>query len=461
MVIKTVSMLLAAMLAMVGVVPIVLASDPPELEWVRTFGDSAWCRGSSVQQTSDGGYIIAGNTSRNVWLVKTDSDGNEVWNREFGGSRYDVGVAVQPTSDGGFIITGYTNSYGNDHQDVWLIKTDSSGNELWNRTFGGPGGDFGRYVEQTSDGGYIVVGVTSPPETDDAVNVADVLLIKTDSDGNEVWTKLFDKSVYDDGVSVQQTSDGGYIVAGNTGDERAYEIFLTDVLLIKTDSSGNELWSRIVADDATLDIATSMRLTSDGGCVITGMTAGQGNGEDMTGGILLMKADSDGNVVWKKTLGEPRQDSGSSVQQTSDGGYVIVGGAVESLESGPDGFNMDALILKTDSGGNEVWRITTGGAGDQRGSCVRQTTDGGYIITGYSEEIHIADRKEDSTIDGGALLIKVDGEAGQAIGSDVEGGSGFAYEWVGLGAGMAVLVPGAALMLIRRRKNSITISRNG
>ena len=194
---------------------------------------------------------------------------------------------------------------------------------------------------------------------------------------------------------------------------------------------------------------------------ITGMTAGQGNGEDMTGGILLMKADSDGNVVWRKAVGEPRQDSGSSVQQTSDGGYVIVGGAVESLESGPDGFDMDALILKTDSGGNEMWRITTGGAGDQRGSCVRQTTDGGYIITGYSEEIHIADRKEDSTIDGGGLLIKVGGEAGQAIGSDVEGSSGFAYEWVGLGAGMAVLAPGAALMLMRRRKKSITTSRNG
>jgi len=461
MVIKTVAILIAAMLAMASLVPIVLASDPPELEWTRTFGDSAWCRGSSVQETSDGGYVVAGNTSRNAWLVKTDSNGNEVWNREFGGSLYDVGVAVQQTSDGGFIVAGYTNSYGNGHQDVWLIKTDSSGNELWNRTFGGPVGDYGRFVQQTSDGGYIVVGVTSPPETDDAVNVADVLLIKTDSDGNEVWTKLFDKSVYDDGVSVQQTPDGGYIVAGNTGDERAYEIFLTDVLLIKTDSSGNELWSRIVADDATLDIATSMRLTSDGGCIITGMTAGQGNGEDITGGILLMKADSDGNVVWKKTLGEPRQDSGSSVQQTSDGGYVIVGCVVESLESGPDGFDMDALIVRTDSGGNELWRIVSGGPGDQQGSCVQQTSDGGYIITGSSYILHNGDEKKAATVDGGALLIKVDGEAGQAIGSDVEGGSGFAYQWVGLGAGMAVLAPGVALMLMRRRKKSITISRNG
>jgi len=206
--------------------------DNPEAAWNKTFGGAEDDNGYSVQQTSDGGYIITGHTDSygaggyDVWLIKTDSSGSVAWNKTFGGSSGDGGYSVQQTSDGGYIIVGITYSYGAGGGDVWLIKTNSSGNVAWNKTFGGSSGDDGYSVQQTSDGGYIIVGITYSY----GAGSADVWLIKTDSSGNEIWDKTFGGSDDDSGISVQQTSDGGYIIAGETF---SYGAGSNDVWLIK------------------------------------------------------------------------------------------------------------------------------------------------------------------------------------------------------------------------------------
>jgi len=203
----------------------------PAVQWEKTFGGSGEEYGYSVRQTADGGYIIAGSTGSfgvgdDVYLIKTDPNGNSQWQKAFGGSNDDQGWSVQQTSDGGYIIAGMTSSFDAGFHDVYLIKTDPNGNTQWEKTFGGSNYDFGFSVQKTSDGGYIIVGETSSF----GAGSCDVYLIKTDPNGNLLWQKTFGGSDWDAGYSVQQTTDGGYIIAGTTESFGAGDL---DVYLIK------------------------------------------------------------------------------------------------------------------------------------------------------------------------------------------------------------------------------------
>ena len=245
-------------------------------EWNKTFGGTNDDCAYSIQQTSDGGYIIAGGTCSHgagyydFWLVKTDSGGDEEWNRTFGGTGYDYAISIQQTSDDGYIIAGGTRSYGAGYYDSWLVKTDSGGNEEWNRTFGGTDYDCAHpnSLQQTSDGGYILAGFTySNP-------YGDFWLVKTDSGGNEEWNKTFGGTDDDRAYSIQQTSDGGYILAGFT---ESYGAGGWDFWLVKTDSGGNHEWDRTFGGTSS-DCACSVHETSDGGYIIAGYTRLYGAG---------------------------------------------------------------------------------------------------------------------------------------------------------------------------------------
>jgi hypothetical protein len=362
--------------------------------FVKTFGGSSDDYGNSVQQTTDGGYIITGSTHSfgnggdDVWLIKTDSQGNEEWNQTYGGSSYDYGNSVQQTTDGGYIITGNTHHYGNSQDDVWLIKTDSQGQEEWNQTFGGSSGvDIGHSVKQTNDGGFIITG-----ENNSHGNGNDLVwLIKTDSNGSEEWNQTFGGNNYGKGYSVQQTTDGGYIITGWTDSFGNGDY---NVWLIKTDSNGNEEWNRSFGS-TQVDYGFSVKQTTDDGYIITGSW--------YIFDVWLIKTDSQGSEEWNQTFGGSHMsgEEGKSVQQTSDGGYIITG-STHSYGNG----GSDVWLIKTDLQGNEEWNQTYGGSSDDYGNSVQQTTDGGYIITGWTESF--------GNGGGDVWLIKTDSEGNTA-----------------------------------------------
>jgi predicted RNase H-related nuclease YkuK (DUF458 family) len=242
--------------------------------WQRTFGGSGDDRGYSVGQTIDGGYIIAGGTesfgagSADVYLIKTDPNGNSVWQKTFGGNNWDDSMAVQQTSDGGFIIAGYTYSFGSGARDVYLIKTDPNGDSQWQRTFGGKNDDQCWSVQQTVDSGYIIAGWTRSFGS----GKADVYFIKTDPNGNQEWQKTFGGNNDDWGLSVRQTFDNGYIIAGYTW---SFGAGASDVYLIKTDSGGNLLWQKTLGGSNS-DDGRSVQQTYDGGYIIAGTTSSFG-----------------------------------------------------------------------------------------------------------------------------------------------------------------------------------------
>jgi len=336
----------------------------------RTYGGPFDDYGHAVQQTSDRGYIVVGSTdssganASDFYLIRTDTCGDTLWTRTFGGDSNDCGESVRQTADGGYIIAGYTSSYGSGGTDVYLVKTDAGGETLWTRTFGGPEDDLGRSVGQTADGGYIIAGDYYSPRP----YPNDVYLVKTDANGDALWTKTIGPhGGCAWGCSVQPTADGGYVVAGYN-----YRSGNFDVYLIKTDANGDTLWTRTYVDRWD-DYGYSVQPTADGGYVIAGVEVSP-VGQTSVYGI---KTDADGDTLWTRHWTNWHDPEGRSVQPTADGGYIIAGST---------GFDdRDVYLIKTDSHGDTLWTRTFGGGSTDCGWSVQPTADGGYVIAGYTE----------------------------------------------------------------------------
>ncbi|MCK4252700.1 hypothetical protein KAX97_14730 [candidate division WOR-3 bacterium] len=333
-----------------------------QLMWERNYGGAGYEVGQSVDQTTDEGYIVVGYTnsfgnSLQVYLVKTDSLGDTLWTRIYGGTGDDRGFSVQQTQDGGYIIAGFSTSFGNGSQ-IYLIKTDSLGDTLWTRTYGGTANEpWCSCVQQTTDGGYILAG--------GAYYFGDydpVYLIKTDSLGDTLWTKNYGAG---EGRFVQQTQDGGYIVAGSTG---------WDVLLIKADSLGDTLWTKTYGG-TNLEYGYSVQQTTDEGYIVAGYSYNPY--PDPYSQFYLVKTDSLGDTLWTRTYGGTEHYSdGYSVRQTQDGGYIVAGFS--------DAFALGVVyLIKTDSLGDTLWTKIYGETTySSWGYSVQQTPDGGYILAG-------------------------------------------------------------------------------
>ncbi|WP_455392087.1 Ig-like domain-containing protein [[Eubacterium] cellulosolvens] len=312
-----------------------------EMEWDKEFGGAEDDAFSSIIKTSDGGYLLTGwytdaqTHNRDLYLVKIDKSGNEKWTRTIGGNDLDAGSAALQTSDGGYIIIGTTASYGAGGTDVWLVKTSSTGLKQWDRTFGDGDGEGGADIQHASDGGYIIVGSKTPEGT----YKSNLWLLKTDNTGNMQWNKTYGGSESDSGYSVQEITGGGYIVAGSTW---SYSSGIYDAWLIKTNNQGEKLWSRVFgASDS--DGASKVRQTSDGGYLIAGGTRSYGSG-NFDG--WLIKTDGNGYQQWSKVIGGAGDDRFWDVQILPDGGYLMTG-----LTSSYDSYDEDFWLVRTDDKG--------------------------------------------------------------------------------------------------------------
>lgn len=374
-----------------------------------------------ANQTADGGYITISNIESlqpiesvyksHAWLIKTDINGNEQWNKTFGEPKdRNTGGSVEQTSDGGYIIAGYsyTGSIYRTSDDAWLIKTDKNGNVQWNKTFGGIGPDRVYYAKQTSDKGYIAVGYTYSNYDPRYASIHPLYrlsekgngawLIKTDINGNEQWNKTFG-GIYttdrgeDYARTVQQTLDGGYIIGG-------WKLFPTDepsscpscgfqnyAWLIKTDINGNEQWNRTFGEENNEE-------NNDVGTNYVQQTPDEGYITVISKDASMIKTDKNGNIQWYRTFG----GFANSAQRTSDGGYIIA----VTTDFNPRS-QTRTRIIKTDSNGNIIWNKILKGPDQTDVNSIRQVSDGGYIIAGMAISYGI----EVESIRSRALLLKI------------------------------------------------------
>jgi uncharacterized delta-60 repeat protein len=338
-------------------------------QWARTYGGSGSDHASSIQQTSDGGYIVTGTTDSfgageyDIWVLKLSQDGEIEWQKTYGGSDFDSAHSIQQTSDGGYIIAGNTNSFDGGSSDFWILKLSPDGEIEWQKTYGGSDSDFAHSIQQTSDGGYIVAG-----DIGLMGGTYGAWVLKLSSTGDIEWKKTYEVSF--ETPSIQQTSDGGYIVAGS-----AYFVGgPSGFWILKLSPAGEIEWQKTYGGSGS-DRAPSIQQTSDGGYIVAGRTDSFGAGES---DILVLKLSSTGDIEWQKTYGGSRWENFASIQQTNDGGYIVAGN-----DPGRVRYD-DFWVLKLSPDGEIEWQKAYGASASDSASSIQQTSDGGYIVAGYT-----------------------------------------------------------------------------
>lgn len=355
------------------------SQNAPPVQWFKTYGFASWDEAWSAQQTSDGGYVLAGytdlyyaNSHNDIYIVKTDPIGNIVWQKIYGGPDDDYATWIQQTKDGGYIIAAATESYGFGRYDFYLIKIDSQGNAQWQRTYGDRYDEIPYYVQQTSDGGYIITGFT----TSFGAEGDDVYVLKTDSLGNVIWQKTYGGKYNDVAYCINETSDKGYIIAGGT---RSFGSGGNDMYLLKTDSWGNLIWQKTFGGSLD-DRAMSVMETFDGGFFIAGESNSYGAGG---ADIYLVKTDGSGNLLWQKTYGGPADELIGWANRTKDGGFIIAadtGGYSNNVWSE----DRDIYLIQVDDIGDLIWQKIYNMPSCEHSMFVQQTSDGGFAIAGLT-----------------------------------------------------------------------------
>lgn len=379
-----------------------LYAQTPSIEWQKTFGGSNNEEVFDIEATLDGGYITTGYTGssngnvtinhglNDIWVTKLDNSGNIQWQKTYGGSGTDSGYKIQQTTDGGYILIGYTTSTDGDvtnnhgEEDLWILKLDASGNIQWQKTYGGSDNEEGLDIQQTNDGGYIAIGSTSSIDGDIMINYGqrDMWVIKLDNLGNTQWQKTYGDVYNDNGSQIRQLSDGNYIVSGT------YNFFSTDTSdfwILKLNTSGAIIWQKTYGGSSR-EYPYDIQLTNDDGYILVGYTQsidGDIIGNHGQGDVWLTKLNSSGSIEWKKTFGGTLSDYGEAIKQTLDGGYIIAGNAQSNNGdvTGNHG-SADFWVIKTDALGNIQWQKTIGGNSFDVARAIIQISNGTYIVAG-------------------------------------------------------------------------------
>lgn len=356
------------------------------------------------------------------------------WDKTYGGTGYDQLNCLITTADGGFIAGGLSDSGRNGDKtqaskgvsDFWIVKLDSSGNKRWDRSLGGPGGDYLKTIKQTSDGGYLLGGWSESGSGADKSQAAlgwdDFWVVKTDTAGRKIWDRTYGGSSHDFLYGLHETPDGNYLLAGMSDSPQSadkssnnYGTNGKDFWLLKIDTLGNRLWDKTIGSNQD-DVLTAFLPCADGGFLLGG-TSGPGAGGDKTHlgfgleDYWIVKVDANGNVLWEKTFGGPGTDYLGALEQTADGGFLVGGSSDSGIggdKSQASKGNYDFWILKLDANGTKIWEKTLGGPGVDKLTSIKQTHDQRFLLAGNSHSGAGGDKTSGNYGISDFWLVKVD-----------------------------------------------------
>jgi hypothetical protein len=414
--------------------------------WDKTFGGSKIEFPRSIISTNDGGFVIVGESDsnisgdksenhkgavRNYWIVKINSNGQKIWDKTIGGG-FEQYPKVVATIDGGFVIAGSStadiagdkseNSKGN--SDYWIVKINSTGQKVWDKTIGGSGEDQARSIIATNDGSFIVVGqsdsnISGDKSENSKSNGIDYWIVKINSTGQKVWDKTLGGSNADQANSIITTNDGGMIVAGwsasnISGDKSENSKGSGDYWVVKLNGNGQKIWDKTIGSSGA-DFLSAIITTTDGGFLISGTSEVNISGDktENSKGLRdywVVKLSGNGQKIWDKTFGGNVDDNANNIIATNDGGFVIAGQS-ESNISGDKSENSkgeaDYWILKINSSGQKVWDKTFGGSDADVNPTIVAIPDGNFVMAGYSKSNISGDKSENSRGESDFWIIKV------------------------------------------------------
>lgn len=388
-------------------------SQVPSIAWEKSYGGSKFDLPSSIFQTADNGYVIAGSStsddgdltmnygSQDYWIVKISSNGLLEWQKSLGGSRGDTAECIIQTSDGGYIVSGFTSSSNGDvtfnhgASDVWVVKLDIDGNIKWENSYGGTSSENGKNIIQTLDGGYIIAASSSSNDGDVSKNNggADYWIIKISNTGLIEWEKNYGGLGNDTPYRILQLADSSYIVAGTTTSNDGDVSFNHggyDYWIVKLSPNGTMEWEKTFGGSSE-DILKSIDFTQDGGFILAGNSKSLDGDVSINYGardFWIVKISESGNLQWEKSYGGTSEELLSNIEQTPNGDYIISGftGSIDGHVSNNHG-GFDYWIVRTNSSGSIIWTKCYGGSNSDMLVDSTLTFDNSIALCGRSESI--------------------------------------------------------------------------